>query len=142
MDMTQPAARAGHLVRLLLLASTLIGLAAMHSLGHDAGMPGAVHAGHTAPVLSMAAVDACAADGCAHVIAGPAGHQPAHLPGWAICMAVVSAFAVAIVLGVLLLTGTLHPRSGGRRAGQAAGARAPPARAVGLHLASMSVLRT
>ncbi|MFI6784436.1 hypothetical protein [Micromonospora sp. NPDC050276] len=72
--MTDPAARTGHLVRLVLLACTLIGLAAMHSLGHApvSMRPDSGHSGHTIAVLATPAdrdgcanytCDACAAGG-------------------------------------------------------------------------------
>jgi hypothetical protein len=61
--------------------------------------------------------------------------------GWELCVAVLSAFAVAIMLAALLIaavTGRFAPPAGRRRG---IVARGPPERPFGLTLATVSVLR-
>ncbi|MGI5519914.1 DUF6153 family protein [Micromonospora sp. CA-259024] len=142
--MTQPAARAGLLVRFVLLASTLIGLAAMHSLGHDpiASMRSdGGHASHTAAQPAPPAAHGCDSDNCDHPSATPLGHGNAHLPGWQVCLAIVTAVGLTVALGALLLARTSHARPRQRPSRRAPSSRAPPVPHVGLHLASVSVLR-
>ncbi|WCN83930.1 hypothetical protein [Micromonospora sp. LH3U1] len=65
--MTERAARIGHLVRFVLLACPLIGLAAMHSLGHDplSMRPDSGYTSHTTAVLAPPADhDGCTSDTC------------------------------------------------------------------------------
>ncbi|MFD0578414.1 DUF6153 family protein [Dactylosporangium darangshiense] len=123
--------RLGRTARLVLLLATLVGLAAMHTLGHDGPhLTTPAHTGH----MATAAHDAPVLDGPAN------GHHG--MSGWDVCLAVLVAFAV-----LLLAAALLH----GRRAAGAAhltgrtartGPRAPPPRRVGLTLATVSVLRT
>lgn len=134
------------MARWMLLACTVFGLAAMHTLGH-AGMHMDTHPGHGAKPPAVAAsmtivagtsmsVDDCA---CAHLL--PGGHGPGAMSGWSVCLAVLSGLAVMMLLAALLWT-----RS--RRRGTPATAtlvrpmasRAPP-RPTGLRLATVSVLR-
>ncbi|MBQ0990005.1 hypothetical protein KBX08_07855 [Micromonospora sp. H61] len=146
--MTQPAARTGHLVRFVLLACTLIGLAAMHSLGHDPSsmQSDGGHSGHSSPTTAVlappAAQDGCTSDTCDQQTVTPAGHGNGHMPGWQVCLAVVTALSLAVVLGLLLFTRTSRAHTRIRSACRATSCRAPPARRLGLHLASVSVLRT
>jgi len=61
---------------------------------------------------------------------------------WDLCVAVLSAFAIALLLAALLLiavTGRFPPRCDGQRR---ASPRAPPILPFGLTLATVSVLRT
>ncbi|MCG5466782.1 DUF6153 family protein [Micromonospora sp. NPDC053740] len=143
--MTQPAARTGHLVRFVLLACTLIGLAAMHSLGHDP-LSMRSDSGHSSPTTAVlappAAQDGCTSDTCDQQTVTPAGHGNGHMPGWQVCLAVVTALSLAVVLGLLLFTHTSRAHTRIRSACCATSCRAPPARRLGLHLASVSVLRT
>jgi hypothetical protein len=153
------AAVVGRVARLVLLACTLLGLAAMHTIGHSAVGHGAGHydevgdpptsaaevlgamaqaAGGTPDLL--AALDGCAGDGCAHAALMPSGDGG--MGGWELCVAVLSAFAVAVLLVALLLaavTGRFAPPAGRRRG--IAAPRGPPVRQFGLTLATVSVLR-
>jgi hypothetical protein len=140
----------GRIARLVLLGCTLFGLAAMHTVGHG----GMTHAAHhsesqpsthqfsTMPAFAPASSDGCAGDGCVHPAALPGGGG-AQMDRWGLCVAVLSAFAIAILLAGLLLsavTGRFPPRFGGDRRRQAP--RAPPILPLSLALATVSVLRT
>ncbi|SBT51296.1 hypothetical protein GA0070611_5113 [Micromonospora auratinigra] len=142
----------GRLVRLLLLFCTLVGLTAMHTLGHGAHAPADhpahVRTGHAAdrhPAVvppAMEPMSDCAGDGCrARLLPlGEAGGAPS---GWDVCLAVLGAFAVALLVAGLLRSCARsaghHP---GGPAGRVVGPRAPPPRRYGLRLATVSVLRT
>ncbi|WP_147252660.1 DUF6153 family protein [Micromonospora endolithica] len=142
--MTRPAARITHLGRFVLLACTLIGVAAMHTLGHDPSSmrPDGAHTGHATAVLAVpAAYDGYAGDDCRHDAVEPAGHGGGHLPGWQVCLAIVTAVAFAVALGVLLIARTSLVRPGPRPGHRAPSCRAPPQPRIGLHLAAVSVLR-
>lgn len=164
------AAVVGQVARLVLLACTLLGLAAMHTIGHGAASHGAAShgaAGHgadrpdavghlamdTADVVGamtqttsivsdlLAGSDGCAGDGCTHAASTPSGDGG--MGGWELCVAVLSAFGIAVLLAALLtaaVTGRLR-RPAGRECGAAA-PRGPPVRPFGLTLATVSVLRT
>jgi hypothetical protein len=143
--------RLGRTARFLLLLATLLGLTAMHTLGHGGPHGAAAHdqtatAGHTAAAAStalmMTATGRCLSDGCEVLLTGPAsGHGG--MTGWDVCLAILVAFAVVLLTAALLRTraGTGLPAARGGTAGHA-GPRAPPPRAVGLTLATVSVLRT
>ncbi|MER7008314.1 DUF6153 family protein [Dactylosporangium sp. NPDC000555] len=147
--------RLGRSARLALLLATLLGLTAMHTLGHQGPRPAGGHehpattagatAEHTASAPLMAVLTlagACAADGCGAPLAGPAGGHGG-MSDWSVCLAVLVAFAV-----LLLAVALLHARRGTAAAAARArvprrcGPRAPPPRPVGLTLAAVSVLRT
>ncbi|MBY8871663.1 hypothetical protein K7640_07390 [Micromonospora sp. PLK6-60] len=152
------AARGGWLVRLVLLTATLIGLTAMHSLGHQPAMTGQHH-GSAVPAsthaetppgavltTAIAAMDVavphgCAGGQCAGLDAAPSG-APGHMPGWAVCLAVVGAFGVSLALTAALLlrrTGAM-PRD--RRQPSVAVSRGPPAWSpMGQRVTAVSVLR-
>ncbi|MGW5667602.1 hypothetical protein [Micromonospora sp. NPDC003776] len=168
--MVTEAAVTGRWVRLLLLLCTLVGLTAMHTLGHGTHTP-ADHAtphgtGHHPAAVEPAAtwalagmtgrtdsdpmaglpalvraVSGCPGDAC-HLRALPLGDLGGHPSGWAVCLAVLGAFAVVLLLAALL-------RARSRTAGPiaagplrlAAGPRAPPGRPYGLRLTAVSVLR-
>ncbi|MDI6101395.1 DUF6153 family protein [Actinoplanes sp. NEAU-A12] len=132
----------GFITRWVLLVCTLVGLAAMHTIGHT-GPTGGMHpaAASTATVMvgvpgAVAAVSAAAP--CLD------GHCDGHgsMDPFSVCMAVLQGLAVAVLLAVLLLTvlgGHGRPHAAAR---PAAGApRAPPARRTGLTIAEISVLR-
>jgi hypothetical protein len=152
------AVRIGRIARLVLLACTLFGLAAMHTIGHS----GMAHADHhpeaasadSRQVVTMAAVaaglssmtpadsDGCAGDGCMHQAAMSAGGD-GQMDRWGLCVAILTAFAIAGLLVALLLSGLsgrYPPRAGRDR--RRTLPRAPPRLAVGLTLATVSVLRT
>ncbi|MET8837905.1 DUF6153 family protein [Micromonospora sp. NPDC004540] len=140
--MAMRTAVTGRWVRLLLLLCTLVGLTAMHTLGHgghaSAGRPAAHAAGHTG---EAATAPDCMDDGCP-VRALPLTHPGGDPSGWSICLAVLGAFAVVLLLAVLLRAGSrgVAPAAGGPLR-HAAGPRAPPPRPYGLRLATTSVLR-
>ncbi|MEV4661159.1 hypothetical protein AB0J85_04350 [Micromonospora echinofusca] len=199
--------------RLLLLVGTLLGLAAMHTIGHDSHQTGhpanpsahiavapvphaavapvphaavvpvshaavvlvapapraarapvasaphaaVVPASHAAPALvpppqgvaaphavgaALQAVVGCPG-GCAAEELLPAGGGTGEgLPGWGVCLAVLGAFAAALLLAALLSVRvrTVGPTRGGS-VGTFPPPRAPPPRPVGLRLATVSVLR-
>ncbi|NES26438.1 hypothetical protein GCE86_28465 [Micromonospora terminaliae] len=139
--MATRTAVSGRWVRLLLLLSTLLGLTAMHTLGHgghaSAGPPAAHAAGHGAAAVTPTD---CGDDGCP-VRALPLTHPGNDPSGWSVCLAVLGAFAVGLLLAVLLGAGSRSavPTVRGRLR-LATGPRAPP-RSHGLRLATTSVLR-
>jgi hypothetical protein len=121
----------------------LFGLAAMHTIGHG----GVDHAGHHAESQEPAAgvtlaMGGAAPDGCcSHAAELPI--RGGGMGSWDLCVAVLSAFAVAVLLAALLLitaTGRHPPRSA--RDPSRWGSRAPPILPFGLTLATVSVLRT
>jgi hypothetical protein len=140
----------GFLARLALFACTLVGLAAMHSLGHAGGPHASALSGHH-PVLGMAASgtftatpEDCHDGACAHVDA------PTHNPGggmsdWSICLAVLAATAAGVLLTALLLQRSTWAGATGTPGNSPPGAsRAPPdprPPPVGLIVAEASVLR-
>ncbi|MGR6316916.1 DUF6153 family protein [Micromonospora soli] len=142
--MAAGAAVTGRWVRLLLLLCTLVGLTAMHTLGHGAHGSADHTAGHpsAAPVeLVVGMVQDCPGDGC-HVRALPLTDPAGHPSGWSVCLAVLGAIAAALLVAVLL-------RARSRAVGPTVGGplrsafvpRAPPPRRYGLRLAAVSVLR-
>ncbi|MEU9824664.1 hypothetical protein [Micromonospora chersina] len=136
------SAATGRWVRLLLLLCTLVGLTAMHTLGHGAHSPAGHAAGHPAGhTAAVAMVADCVGDGCPARALPPAdpGGDPS---GWSVCLAVLGAFAVALLVVLLLRTGSraVVPAAGGPLR-HAVGPRAPPPRPYGLRLATTSVLR-
>ncbi|MEV6629174.1 hypothetical protein AB0M54_00285 [Actinoplanes sp. NPDC051470] len=149
----EPTVVAGRVARWVLLACTLFGLAAMHTLGH-AGMRMHEHASHGPATLTVApavmmgdtalaaaaagAVDDC--PGCPHAAGSAGGHGG--MGGWGVCLAVLSGLAMLVLLAVLLLA---RSRAGGARV-RSSGSRlrvprGPPPRRAGLTLAAVSVLR-
>lgn len=142
----------GRIARLVLLACTLFGLAAMHTIGHS----GMTHAGHhhedqpasahrvsTMPAFTAAAQsDGCAGDGCVQAAVLPEG-AGGQMDPWDLCVAVLSGFAVALLLAGLLLiavTGRFPPLfSGGRPRRRPSATSSLP---FGLAVATVSVLRT
>lgn len=133
----------GRTARLVLLLCTLFGLAAMHTIGHG----GVDHASHHEQSQAVAAgvtlaMSSAAPDGCcSHAAELPM--RGGGMGSWDLCVAVLSAFAVAVLLAALLLIAV-----GGRRPPRSARdpsrwtPRAPPVLPFGLTLATVSVLRT
>lgn len=149
----------GRIARLVLLACTLLGLAAMHTIGHHATGHGTGHnhdhavsqpAAATQHVVEMARATLTAVVPGAEP-GGCAGCTPmtlmAHsttggMSGWDLCVAVLSSFAVLVLLLVLLLT-TVSGRSRPRdfSTGVSRSPRGPPGRSFGLAVTALSVLR-
>ncbi|MCW2638503.1 MAG: hypothetical protein JWP76_809 [Dactylosporangium sp.] len=141
-------------VRWLLLAWTLLGLTAMHTLGHAghtmamADHPAAARPQSAATLLAARTVDTthpamlmrdgCPND-CAHVGDGsPAGGGS---EGWSVCLAILTALAVLVLLGWLLRATTRHGTTSTPSGNLPPTPRAPPHLLVGLRLADLSVLR-
>jgi hypothetical protein len=150
---SEPTAAAARATRWLLLACTLFGLAAMHTLGHTA-MQMDDHAGHqpTAPIMAVAAAmhvsseneatTTATADcpGCGQA-AGPAAPGHGGMADWSTCLAVITGVAALVLLAALLLArrrpGALPTRSTRTRPRVSRG----PPRPTGLTIAAISVLR-
>ncbi|WP_432831337.1 DUF6153 family protein [Dactylosporangium sp. CA-092794] len=140
----------GRAARLALLLATLLGLTAMHTLGHagphlagDHRHPPVAEHAAVMPVAAAlsAAVTGCAGGGCADMLLG-SGHGHGGMDGWAVCLAVLVAFAVIVLTAMLLARRGATTTAAGLRAARHAGPRAPPPRPFGLALATVSVLRT
>jgi len=134
----------GHLARLLLLACTVLGLAALHTIGH-AGVTGPERH-HPASASVVAAViqgeaGGCAGDGCPHHDARP-GEAADTSRSWDVCLAILSVLAGAAL--VLRLFG--RGRAVSTRAPVSSRWRPPPGparvRPTGLLLVTAVVLRT
>ncbi|MCW2641989.1 MAG: hypothetical protein JWP76_4295 [Dactylosporangium sp.] len=157
--MAVPLPSAGHRAprlptpRWLLLAFTLLGLAAMHTIGHTGAghrmaMPErpAIHRLQTTAImlteLAMhvaAPVEQACPIGCAHVSDGlPAGGHPG---SWSACLAILAALAVAVLVGWLVRAASV--RHGANRPVRPVTLtpRGPPRPGVGLRLADLAVLR-
>jgi hypothetical protein len=161
---------AGRAARWLLLACTLLGLAAMHTLGHagmrmDAGrhgVPMAVAPVAVPPVAvppvavpPVAVAPVAAAPVAAAPVAVvppavaaedcPAGHCDGHgdggMSGWSVCLAVLGGLAVIVLLAALLFRAASGRRLRRRPVPVSAPARAPPKRPARLSTASVAVLR-
>ncbi|GIF16333.1 hypothetical protein [Actinoplanes teichomyceticus] len=144
---------AAALVRWALLAGTLLGLAAMHTIGHRGpgghmGDPGATgHPGArpaAAIMTAMAQPVPIAAAGLATDAVCPDGHCDGHHPmsGWNACQAVLQVVTAAVLLALLLLVAGRG--SGGVRATvprRAWPPRGPPGPGWGLTIASVAALR-
>ena len=133
------------LARLLLLALTVLGVAALHTIGH-AGIteldhhPSLAAAAATAAAAVSAPIpgdrDGCEGDGCTHQVAMPAGAGDTSR-GWQVCLAVLS------VLAIGALASGLRWRGCGPAVGATERRRPPPhTTALGLTLAVGAVLRT
>jgi hypothetical protein len=137
-------------LRWLLLGCTLLGLAAMHTLGHTGHAmampdPPATHPQTTATMLAAHATHTAAPigypclSGCAHVAGGgPAGGDPS---SWSVCLAILTALAVAVLLGWLSRAATQRGATNRPTRPLAITCRAPPVAGVGLRLADLAVLR-
>jgi hypothetical protein len=137
---------AGRLARWALLACTLVGLAAMHSLGHDAGAHATTKPAQGQHAVAMTA-DAdrsagdCPGDGCTRLSALPGGGG--EMAGWGVCLAIVGGFAVVLLVAAARrIAGRRDDPAGALLVGSGAGPRAPPGLLpAGLTLATVSVLR-
>ena len=144
-------AAARRLARLLLVACTVIGVAALHTIGHATAdehtTAGSVISGAIAVLIAPSSLVAdttsdggCDGDGCTHQIAlsdsGRSGSS-----WWEVCVAILSALAaIVLAAGMLRLFHTI-------RVAQVAGRRRPPpfawvtAPPVGLTIAATAILR-
>jgi disulfide bond formation protein DsbB len=133
----------GSLTRWVLLVCTLVGLAAMHTIGHTGPSGGTHSAAISSTAVSMPGVTEKGwADSAA--VPCPDGHCDDHgaMDFFSVCMAVLQGLAVAVLLALLLLT--LLGGLGRLRAWERATTgvpRAPPVRRTGLTIAAISVLR-
>ncbi|MGW4946493.1 DUF6153 family protein [Actinoplanes sp. NPDC004185] len=146
----------GRSVRWLLLACTLFGLAAMHTIGH-AGMhldaaghhpdamavavPGAIWAEPAAVPGASWAEPAGAGGcdgGCAH---GPGSAPHGGMAGWSVCLAVLGAVATLVLLAMLVAPSRRRERAASVADPWAVVPRGPPVRSAGLAVAAVSVLR-
>lgn len=137
------------IARLVLLACTVLGLTALHTIGHAAitgtDRPAAILSAAEPGLVLLAAAppdgDGCGNDGCTHQSVMPGGaHDTSQR--WEVCVAVLSVLAVGVLLAALLLIAAL-----GRA--PAAEADRPPctrqislAPAFGLALTTVAVVRT
>lgn len=150
------ATTTGRWLRLLLLVGTLLGLSAMHTLGHDTHLTGGHPAGHDTatggPHRSTAGHDAPAdrsllrepvptvggcGDGCAAALPGGSPDSPS--TAWSVCLAVLGALTVTVL--ALLFAVRSRPAGVSRPPSRPREPRAPPPRPLGLRLATVSVLR-
>jgi len=134
------------LARLLLLALTALGVAALHTIGHAAFTDRSHHPARQGIATVAATVvsapvpgdrDGCDGDGCTHQVALPAGTGQTSR-WWEVCAAILSLIAIgALVAGLRWRTG------GGGPAASTERRRPPPlTRALGLTLAVGAVVRT
>lgn len=133
------------MARWLLLLCTVVGLTAMHTLGH-AGMAGhdrhsptadapAVMAAAAAMVPSFTAADACAGDHC------PAAPRPGG-DMWSVCLAILTGLGVIVLLAVLwFISARRTAGAGDRRVRAGLPARSPPRSVAGSTLTATTVLR-
>lgn len=141
--MQAQAAAAGRIARWVLLACTLVGLAAMHSLGHGAAHSAVMSAGHASGVvMSMPAVVEDCPDGHCRQLTGSGPGRHDDLPAWGVCLAVLAGLGITALLAWLLLAVRAGSQAGPPPGRACPGAsRAPPRPGVGLRLARASVLR-
>ncbi|RZU53187.1 hypothetical protein EV385_5077 [Krasilnikovia cinnamomea] len=130
----------GHLARLLLLACTVLGVAALHTIGH-AGLGDLDRHHPAAASVVVEGLGGCDGDGCLHHAAGSGGAADTSR-WWEVCVAILGALAACV----------LAARQWSRARGAAvevsvpARRRPPPHRVrgptAGLILATAAVLRT
>lgn len=153
----------GRIARWLLLACTILGLAAMHSLGHGSHADGghgehATAAGHGsssgAPAFAAAmsetftavlmaaptAVTGGACSGDCHGAGGP-GRPRDDMSGFSVCLAVLAAFGIAVLLAWLRVRTPARIAVPAHRSLRWARVRAPPTAGTGLRVAALSVMR-
>lgn len=134
----------GHLARLLLLVCTVLGVAALHTVGHAAlAGQGREHPATAAAVAAVVPGDlgGCDGDGCPHHAAGPGGAADTSR-WWDVCVAVLGALAA----GALAVRLWARARGASPVVSAPARWRPPPrsgrASTAGLIVTSMVVLRT
>ena len=159
---------AGRIARWLLLAGTVIGVAAMHSLGHGSSHTVAGHdrqhstAAHGEPLSAMsafaaamsgsttaltavltatpAAVTGGVCSGECHLAGGPGRHRDDML-GFSVCLAVLAAFGIAVLLAWLRPSTSASAWARARTPVLWVASRAPPRAGAGLQVAALSVMR-
>ncbi|MEV6924783.1 DUF6153 family protein [Dactylosporangium sp. NPDC051485] len=139
----------GRAARLVLLLATLLGLAAMHTLGHAGPhmigdhrhAPAAEHSTVMPIAAVIGAVTGCDGDDCGRLLA-TAGHERGGMGDWAVCLAILVAFAIVVLAAMLFTRRRASLTTARGRRARCAAPRAPPPRLVGLTLATVSVLRT
>ena len=111
-------AASGRIARLVLLACTLLGVAAMHTVGHGAVTHSPLRTvavrstiGSVVAVVTAARTsrDDCGGDGCAHPGAPPGDSRGR--PWWQVCTGVLTGVAGAALLAGLLVALSTRPRS-------------------------------
>jgi hypothetical protein len=130
----------GRWLRLILLACTLVGLAAMHTLGHGHTDLHVRHPPMTGAAVVVAPPGPCPDDGCLAAFSG-SGHREDGMGGWSVCLAILTAWVVAILLAWALGSAAVGPRTRWRQAAGLMSGRDPPDR-IGLRLAAAAVMRT
>lgn len=139
--MTATAATANaRTARWLLLLCTVLGLTAMHTLGHT-GM--AAHDPHTATAMTSAdaAPSLTPAHNCTgdHCPANPGHSTP---DGWSVCLAILTGLAAAVLLAVAVFAvASGFAALAAQRAPGFRLSRAPPGRPPGLTITATTVLR-
>ena len=103
-------AASGRIARLVLLACTLVGLAAMHTVGHGAvtqspprtvAVRSAIGSVVAVVTATRASRDDCGGDGCAHSGAPPTDSRGD--PWWQVCTGVLTGAAGGTLLAGLLM---------------------------------------
>ena len=141
-------AAARRLARLLLLACTVIGVAALHTIGHATAdehtAPGSGISGAIAVLMAPSSLVAdttsdggCEGDGCTHQIALPDSDRSGS-SWWEVCVAILTAIVLAAGMLRLFHTIRLAQVAGRRRPPPFAWVTAPP---VGLTIAATATLR-
>ena len=139
----------GRIARLVVLACTLLGLTALHTIGHAAVTGGdrpavTVSAPEPGLVFVVAAprdTDGCGDDGCTHESVLPGGaHDTSQR--WDVCVAVLSVLAIGVLLVALLRIAALgrDPTPARRRPPRTSRISRTPA--FGLALTTIAVART
>ena len=147
--MTAAAATTQRIARLMLLAVTLFGFAALHTMGH-AAVTGSDQ--HTVPptaastglgqVAALLAGDGdCGGDGCTHSAVLSAGTSDGR-QRWDVCVAVLSIAAIGVLIAARLLLAALGRASGPVRGWPVRHGRILRQPALGLAVTALAVVRT
>ncbi|MGW4941906.1 hypothetical protein ACWEOZ_09985 [Actinoplanes sp. NPDC004185] len=129
--------------RLLLLLCTVLGVAALHTVGHAA----VIDTDHHAAALALSAVptieesDGCDGDGCSHQILMPGTGRDSS-QRWDVCLAALdtlSTGALATALALIAVFGWAISATMRRRSGPPTGLRHM---SLGLTLTRLAVIRT
>jgi len=147
MPVTPAAAMTARLARLLLLVCTVLGVAALHTVGHAAVTGLDHHSRATAvtdsttfsivPAVTPGEHGGCDGDGCTHQAAAPTGSQDTSR-WWEVCLAVLTVLAVGVLGTRLWTTGTATLFTLKHRRRRSAAAVRP----FGLAVTAVTVIRT